>query len=73
MMNWLLIWCKVYENLSGKNSDRFQYVFPYYEFIKNIYNNENYGSVNFSSSGDNSLKNTNNLKTIVQNGYSIIP
>ena len=58
---------RVYENLSGKNSDRFQYVFPYYEFIKNIYNNENYGSVNFSSSGDNSLKNTNNLKTIVQN------
>ena len=58
---------RIYENLSGENSDRFQFVFPYYEYIQNIYNNEDYGYVNFSSSGDNSLKNTNNLKTIIQN------
>ena len=53
--------------MSGKNSDRFQYVLPYYEYLKDISNNDFVGSINFSSSGENNLKNTNNLKTTIQN------
>ena len=58
---------RLYENLSGKNSDRYQYVLPYYEFIKDIANDNFIGSINFSSSGENNLKNTNNLKTTIHN------
>ncbi len=58
---------RLYENLSGKNSDRYQYVLPYYEFIKDIANEDFIGSINFSSSGENNLKNTNNLKTTIHN------
>ena len=51
-MNYICIfWFSFYENLSGSNSDRFQYVFPYYDFSKNIETDLN-GSFNFSSSGN---------------------
>ena len=54
-----------YENLqTSKNSDRFQYVLPYYNFSSSLLSNE-YGSISFTSSGDNTLKDTNNLKTQV--------
>tara|TARA_B100001121_G_scaffold50791_1_gene44242 strand:+ start:76 stop:2733 length:2658 start_codon:yes stop_codon:yes gene_type:complete len=58
---------RIYENLSGKNSDRYQYILPYYEYIKDMTNENFPGSLNFSSSGENNLKNTNNLKTSIQN------
>ena len=58
-----------YENLQkSKNSDRYQYVFPYYTFAKTFIENEN-GILNFSSSGNNSLKNTNNLRTTISNNF----
>jgi LPS-assembly protein len=59
---------QVYENLTGKNSDRFQYIFPYYNFTKSLADENFIGSVNFSSSGSNKLINTNNLKTTILNG-----
>ena len=60
---------KVYETLSGSNSDKFQYIFPYYDFNKSIESDLN-GSFNFSSSGSNTLQNTNNLKTVISNSLS---
>jgi LPS-assembly protein len=62
----------VYENLGGKNSDRYQYTLPYYDFYKNLTpifeDNSINGTLNFSSNGNNTLKNTNNLvSTIVNN------
>ena len=60
---------KVYETLSGSNSDKFQYIFPYYDFNKSIESDFN-GSFNFSSSGSNTLQNTNNLKTVISNSLS---
>ncbi len=63
---------EVYENLGVKNSDRYQYVFPYYEYSRNIINDELRGSLNFSSYGSNNLINTNNLTTKVTNNISYI-
>ena len=61
---------KSYENLQiTENSDRYQYVLPYFNFSKNLISNEK-GSVNFSSTGDNSLKDTNNLRTLVDNNLN---
>ena len=63
----------VYENLQSKKNDRYQHVLPYYEFSKNLFTNNN-GTLSFSSNGDNSLRDTNNLRTTVSNtiNYSSI-
>ena len=59
-----------YESLrTSKNSDRFQYVFPYYNFSKTLFSNYK-GSLNFSSNGNNTLSSTNNLKTVASNNLS---
>ena len=60
---------RLYEKLSNSNNDRFQYVFPYYDFSKEIKTNID-GNFNFYSSGSNTLQNTNNLKTTVTNSLS---
>ena len=60
-----------YENLSGKNSDRYQYVLPYYNFSRNLFENQDILRVNLNSSGSNNLQNTNNLKSRVINDLSI--
>ena len=60
---------KSYENLSGKNSDRYQYIFPYYNFSKDIETNYR-GSLSFTSDGANDLQNTNNLKTSITNNLN---
>ena len=62
---------EVYEKLGIKHSDRYQYVLPYYDLSKNLTNileeNSLQGSLNFYSSGSNTLSNTNNLQTKVVN------
>ncbi|MDA7719089.1 organic solvent tolerance protein [Candidatus Pelagibacter sp.] len=63
---------QVYENLGiKKNSDKYQYTLPYYDFNKDltsiIEENSFSGALNFSSSGNNTLKNTNNLRSIITN------
>ena len=62
----------IYEDLQvTKNSDRFQFVFPYYEFSTNILNEKiSGGTLSFGSSGSNRLLNTNNLKTEIDNSIS---
>ena len=62
----------IYENLqTSKNSDRFQFVFPYYDFSTNLFENGDIGgTVSFNSSGSNRLIDTNNLKTEVGNSIS---
>ena len=61
----------VNENLSGKNSDRYQYTLPYYNLSKNLTSilpeSSYFGSLNFSSNGSNNLKNTNNLVSQINN------
>ena len=59
-----------YENLSKQNSDRYQYVLPYYDFSKSFFNN-NFATVNFFSQGDNVLKDTNSFRSRMINNLKI--
>ncbi len=61
----------VYEDLSKLNSDRYQYILPYFNFSKNLFNNNNFGSFNFLSQGDNILKDTNTLRSRMINNLNI--
>ena len=56
-----------FENLGLKNSDRFQYILPYYDYSKNINLDFLKGDLNFRSNGSNDLNNTNELKTRIIN------
>ena len=60
-----------YEDLQiAKNSDRYQYILPYYNFDKILSNNFYNGTLSFSSIGENNLSNTNKLKSSVVNDLS---
>ena len=60
----------VHENLQEtNNNDRYQYVLPYYNFTKTPIELKS-GFLNFYSSGDNRLVNTNNLKSKIVNDIS---
>ena len=39
------------EKLAGKNSDRYQFVLPYYDFSKSLPFQDNLGTLNLNSSG----------------------
>ena len=60
-----------YETLSGKNSDRYQFILPYFNFSRNLFENQNYFNISLNSSGSNNLKNTNNLRSRIVNNVSI--
>lgn len=60
----------IYEKLSGSNSDRYQYIFPRYEFNKSFNEISKLGYLDVKSLGDNNLKNTNNLRSRVVNDLS---
>ena len=61
---------EMYESLSGFNSDRYQYVLPTYNFSKNFDLDQINGSFNFTSSGNNTLKNTNILTSRLINNIN---
>ena len=58
---------QTYENLQKKSSDRYEYVFPYYNFNTSLSDNFLNGTVSLSSSGNNVLNNTNQLKSNITN------
>ena len=60
-----------YENLSKQNSDRYQYVLPYYDFSTSFFDNNNFASFGFISQGDNILKDTNSLRSRMINNLDI--
>lgn len=60
-----------YEDLSKQNSDRYQFVLPYYNLSKSFFNNNNFGSFDFLSQGDNILKDTNSLRSRMINNLNI--
>jgi len=60
-----------YENLSKQNSDRYQFILPYYNLSKSFFNNNNFGSFDFLSQGDNILKDTNSLRSRMINNLNI--
>ena len=61
----------IYENLNGtKNSDRYQYVLPYYNFDTVLEKRFFDGSISLNSSGENNLNNTNNLTSNITNNLN---
>ena len=60
-----------FENLQIKNkSDRYQYNLPYYNFNRSFSQNYFGGNLNFDSSGNNYLSNTNKLETNIINNLT---
>tara|TARA_X000000950_G_C13909508_1_gene658388 strand:+ start:1183 stop:3834 length:2652 start_codon:yes stop_codon:yes gene_type:complete len=60
-----------YEDLNeGKNSDRYQYILPYYNFDTVLEQKYFNGNISFNSSGSNNLSETNNLKSNIINNIS---
>ena len=60
-----------YETLNGKNSDRYQYILPYYNYSQTLYSNK-LGNFNFTSNGYNDLKETNILRTTQTNDLNFL-
>ena len=61
---------KIYEDLSANYHDRYQYVFPDFNFSKNIDIPDSYnGKFNFNSSGYNKLYNTNVTESALTNDF----
>ena len=56
-----------YENLQKTNSDRYEYVLPYYNFSSTLSDNLFNGTINISSSGDSILNDTNKIKSKITN------
>ena len=64
---------EVYESLNGgSNSDRYYYTLPSYSYSQ-IFDLENFnGTFNFSSTGNNSLNNTNVTATLISNDLKFV-
>ncbi len=60
-----------YEDLSKIESDRYQFVLPYYNFSKTFLNDSKIASFDFLSEGDNILKDTNSLRSRMINNLNI--
>ena len=58
---------RAFEDLQKQNSDRYQFVFPYYDFNTIVSDQFLNGYLSLSSSGTNDLKNTNNLRSRIIN------
>ena len=59
---------ETYEDLQANNSsDKHQYILPYYNLNTEIIQNKLDGTITFYSSGNNTLKDTNNLKSLIIN------
>ncbi len=64
----LMASAKMYETLSGKTSDRYQYVFPNYNYSEKIdLDKDINGELNFISSGYHNLYDTNVADTVIIN------
>ncbi len=60
----------VYEDLSKKNNDRYQYIFPNFKYKKEIGIEKNYnGNFYFSTSGYQKQYNTNNYQAVITNDF----
>ena len=61
---------KIYEDLSRNSNDRYQFIFPDFNFSKNVYVPESYnGKFNFNSHGYNKLYDTNVTESVLTNDF----
>jgi len=64
----LNIGLEVYEDLSKKKSDRYEFVLPNFDYEKNLFEQSNMnGDLEFNSNGYNKIYNTNTNETILVN------
>ena len=63
---------EMYETLSGSQSDRYQYVLPYYNLSRNFFLDNIDGSFNFNSTGNNTLSETNITSSVLTNDLSYL-
>ncbi len=62
---------KLYEDLSKNDNDKYQYIFPDFNFIKNIKLEESYnGTFEFLSSGFQKLYETNKYEALINNDFN---
>ena len=62
---------RIYEDLSKKSSDKYQYIFPDFNFEKNIEIDESYnGQFKFTSSGFQKVYDTNIYETLINNDFN---
>ncbi len=62
---------RLYENLAKGDSDRYQYIFPNFDFNKEIDLDEQYnGRFNFLSSGFQKLYDTNKYEALINNDFN---
>ena len=59
----------IFENLTQDQSDRYQFVLPYYNFSRNL-SLIDQASINLNSKGNNTMDNTNNVKSRIINDVS---
>ena len=61
----------IFENLKLKNSDRYQYILPYYNFKKSFDTDLEIVDISLNSSGSNNLNETNQIKSKIINDLSL--
>ncbi len=62
---------KLYENLSRRDSDKYQYIFPDFSFSKNMDLDDNYnGRFQFLSSGFQKVYDTNKHEALISNDFN---
>ncbi len=62
---------KLYEDLSKEDSDKYQYIFPDFNFSKNITLDQSYnGSFQFLSSGFQKIYETNKYEALINNDFN---
>ncbi len=61
---------EMYETLDGADSDRYEYVLPAYNFIRNFNLKNINGGFNFNSNGNNTLNSTNVTTSIISNNLN---
>ena len=62
---------KLYEDLSKENNDKYQYIFPDFNFSKNIDIDDSYhGSFNFLSTGFQKVYETNKYEALINNDFN---
>ena len=53
----------VYENLQKDNNNKYQYILPYYNYSREIFEQNKFGFIELNLLGENTLQDTNNLRS----------
>ena len=60
---------EIFENLQSDTDDKYEYIFPYYNYNKILDSTYFNGSISLASEGSNILNNTNKLESTIINDF----